>query len=269
MMTPGQHTPLITDRQPRNAKIHSMNARAEKEVDVRDVVAGYSAEVDILRGISLNVAAREIVCILGPNGCGKSTLLKTVAGFLRPRSGSIRIRDEDVSQIPVHRKVRSGTIGFVPQTDNVFGSLTTWENLALGGQFMTKIDCAQRIDELCIAYPVLARKLSSPAASLSGGERQVLSLARALMPRPRVLLLDEPSAGLSPKTLAEVFEAISATRDKEGISVLMVEQNAMEALRISDRAYVLSVGTVALENKASVLMNSPEMRELYLGGRPH
>ena len=127
----------------------------------------------------------------------------------------------------------------------------------------------QRIDELCTTYPVLARKLGAPAASLSGGERQVLSLARALMPRPRVLLLDEPSAGLSPKTLAEVFEAISATRDKEGISVLMVEQNAMEALRISDRAYVLSIGTVALENKARVLMNSPEMRELYLGGRPH
>ena len=246
-----------------------MNARAQMEVDVRDVVAGYSAEVDILRGISLNVMSRKIVCILGPNGCGKSTLLKTVAGFLRPRSGSVHIRDEDVSQIPVHRKVRSRTIGFVPQTDNVFGSLTTWENLALGGQFMSKTDCAQRIEELCNTYPVLTRKLNSPAASLSGGERQVLSLARALMPGPRVLLLDEPSAGLSPKTLAEVFEAISTTRDKEGISVLMVEQNAMEALRISDRAYVLSVGTVALENKANVLMNSPEMRELYLGGRPH
>ena len=246
-----------------------MNERSEKEIDVRDVVAGYSAEVDILRGISLTVAPREIVCILGPNGCGKSTLLKTVAGFLRPRRGSIHIRDEDVGQIPVHRKVRSGTLGFVPQTDNVFGSLTTWENLALGGQFMPKADCAQRIEELCTTYPVLARKLNAPAASLSGGERQVLSLGRALMPRPRVLLLDEPSAGLSPKTLAEVFEAISATRDKEGISVLMVEQNAMEALRISDRAYVLSLGTVALENKAKVLMNSPEMRELYLGGRSH
>jgi branched-chain amino acid transport system ATP-binding protein len=157
----------------------------------------------------------------------------------------------------------------VPQTDNVFGSLTAWENLALGGQFMPREVCAQRIDELCETYPVLKRKLNAPAASMSGGERQVLSLARALMPRPSVLLLDEPSAGLSPKTLAEVFEAIAATREQEGIAVLMVEQNAMEALRIADRAYVLSVGTVALENQAQVLMNSPEMRELYLGGRPH
>jgi branched-chain amino acid transport system ATP-binding protein len=240
-----------------------------REVDAIDVVAGYSAEVDILRGISLHVNPSEIVCILGPNGCGKSTLLKTVAGFLRPRSGSIHIRGQDVGRVPVHRKVRSGTIGFVPQTDNVFGSLTAWENLALGGQFMPREVCAQRIDELCETYPVLKRKLNAPAASMSGGERQVLSLARALMPRPSVLLLDEPSAGLSPKTLAEVFEAIAATREQEGIAVLMVEQNAMEALRIADRAYVLSVGTVALENQAQVLMNSPEMRELYLGGRPH
>jgi branched-chain amino acid transport system ATP-binding protein len=186
MMTPEHAAYYPIDRQPRSATVQSMNARAEKEIDVRDVIAGYSAEVDILRGISLNVASREIVCILGPNGCGKSTLLKTVAGFLRPRRGSIHIRDEDVSQIPVHRKVRNGTLGFVPQTDNVFGSLTTWENLALGGQFMSKADCEQRIEELCTTYPVLARKMSAPAASLSGGERQVLSLARALMPRPRV-----------------------------------------------------------------------------------
>ncbi len=242
---------------------------AHREIDVVDVVAGYNAEVDILRGISLQVAAGEIVCILGPNGCGKSTLLKTVAGYLRPRLGSIFIQGEDVGQVPVHRKVRSGTLGFVPQTDNVFGALSTWENLALGGQYLSRQACSQRIEELCVTYPVLKRKMQALAASLSGGERQVLSLARALMPRPRVLLLDEPSAGLSPKTLAEVFEAISATREKEGIAVLMVEQNAMEALRISDRAYVLSLGTVALENKAKVLMNSPEMRELYLGGRPH
>ena len=240
-----------------------------REVDAIDVVAGYSAEVDILRGISLHVNPSEIVCILGPNGCGKSTLLKTIAGFLRPRSGGIHIRGQDVGRVPVHRKVRSGTLGFVPQTDNVFGSLTAWENLALGGQFMAREACAQRIDELCETYPVLKRKLNAPAASMSGGERQVLSLARALMPRPSVLLLDEPSAGLSPKTLGEVFEAIAATREQEGIAVLMVEQNAMEALRIADRAYVLSLGTVALENQAQVLMNSPEMRELYLGGRPH
>ncbi len=239
------------------------------EIETADVVAGYIAEVDILNGISLQVRSSEIVCILGPNGCGKSTLLKTIAGYLRPRRGSVCIAGSNVSEIPVHQKVRSGSIGFVPQTENVFGALTTWENLALGGQYLSKAECAVRIEELCETYPVLKLKMRAPAASLSGGERQVLSLARALMPSPRALLLDEPSAGLSPKTLAEVFDAIQATRNKEGIAVLMVEQNAMEALRIADRAYVLSLGTVALEDRADALMNSPEMRELYLGGRAH
>ncbi len=244
------------------------------EIDVIDAVAGYTAEVDILRGVTLKVAAREIVCILGPNGCGKSTLLKVVAGYLRPRRGRVCIRGSEVSRMPMHQKVRSGLLGFVPQTDNVFGSLSVWENLVLGGQFMTGERRAERIDELCEAYPVLKRRLRAPAAALSGGERQVLSLARALMPRPRVLLLDEPSAGLAPKTMVEVFEAIATTRSQEGISVLMVEQNAMEALRIADRAYVLSAGTVALEDTAHNLASSPQMRDLYLGGesqtsRPH
>ena len=239
------------------------------EVEVDSVVAGYSADVNILQGISLNVARGEIVCILGPNGSGKSTLLKTIAGFLKPRAGTIKILGNDVTGVPAHRMVRNCGVGFVPQTDNVFGSLTTWENLALGGQFCSKENAAARIEQLCEIYPMLRQKMAAPASSLSGGERQVLSLARALMPRPQVLLLDEPSAGLSPKTLREVFDAISRIRDTEQVSVLMVEQNAMEALRMSDRAYVLSLGTVALENRASYLLNSSEIRELYLGGRPH
>lgn len=238
-------------------------------VEVNTVIAGYSAEIDILRGLSIRVDRGEIVCILGPNGCGKSTLLKTIAGFLSPREGTVRICGVDVTHLPVHRKVRECGVGIVPQTDNVFGALTTWENLALGGQYTDKREAEARIDELSGIYPVLRRKMSSPASSLSGGERQILSLARALMPRPRVLLLDEPSAGLSPKTLREVFTAISRARDTEQVSVLMVEQNAMEALRMSDRAYVLSVGTVALEDKAERLLGSREMRELYLGGRGH
>ena len=240
---------------------------AGREIEVDQVVAGYSAEVDILRGISLHVAQGEIVCILGPNGCGKSTLLKTVAGFLMPRIGTVRIAGRDVSRVPTFRKVRHCGVGFVPQTDNVFGALSTWENLSLGGQFCTKDEAAARMEQLCEIYPVLKRKMGSPASSLSGGERQVLSLARALMPKPRVLLLDEPSAGLSPKTLGEVFDAISRVRDTEDVSVLMVEQNAMEALRMSDRAYVLSVGTVALEDSADALLHSEEMRALYMGGR--
>ncbi|WP_174906887.1 ABC transporter ATP-binding protein [Burkholderia diffusa] len=238
-------------------------------ISVNNVVAGYSRDVDILRGISIDARPLEIVTILGPNGCGKSTLLKTIAGYLLPRRGSISLDDADIGQVPVFRKIRQHGIGFVPQTDNVFGTLSVRENLALGGQFMPERDRRLRLEQLHAAYPVLARKASARASSLSGGERQILSLARALMPRPRFLLLDEPSAGLSPKMLSEVFDAIVALRDTEHVGVLMVEQNATEALRISDRAYVLSMGQVALEGAAADLLASDEMRRLYLGGRTH
>lgn len=238
-------------------------------IDIDNVVAGYSAEIDILRGMSLQARGAEIVTLLGPNGCGKSTLLKTIAGYLLPRSGRITLRGEDVSQIPVHRKIRHCGLGFVPQTDNVFSALTIRENLQVGGHYLQKAECARRMDELCTLYPVLARKLDARAASMSGGERQILALARALMPRPGILLLDEPSAGLSPKVLHEVFDAIVHVRNQERVTILMVEQNAMEALRISDRAYVLSMGAVALTGEAGALMRDEKVRELYLGGRAH
>ena len=231
------------------------------------LVAGYSAEVDILKCMSLHSDHSEIFTLLGPNGCGKSTLLKTIAGFLKPRQGSVTLQGVDISAQPVHHKIRHAGIGFVPQTENVFSALSVRENLQVGGHYLERHQARQRMDELCEAYPVLRRKFKAPAASLSGGERQILALARALMPRPQLLLLDEPSAGLSPKVLLEVFDAICTVRDKEEVTILMVEQNAMEALRISDRAYVLSMGTVALSGKAAELMNDPQVRELYLGGR--
>ncbi len=236
-------------------------------IDIQNVVAGYTREIDILKGISLQVEPSEIVTLLGPNGCGKSTLLKTIAGYLLPRSGHITLRGEDVSHLPVHTKIRQCGVGFVPQTDNVFSNLSIKENLLLGGHYLPARDANQRIDELCQLYPVLAHKLKAPAASMSGGERQVLALARALMPRPSLLLLDEPSAGLSPKVLHEVFQAIVHIRNQEKVTILMVEQNAMEALRMSDRAYVLSMGTVALTGQAAQMMVDPKVRELYLGGR--
>jgi len=238
-------------------------------IDIDNVVAGYTAEIDILRGTTLNVQSAEIVTLLGPNGCGKSTLLKTIAGFLLPRGGQVRLRGQDVSQIPVHRKIRHCGLGFVPQTENVFSALTIRENLQVGGHYMAKADCARRMDELCALYPILAKKFDARAASMSGGERQILALARALMPRPEILLLDEPSAGLSPKVLHEVFDAIVHVRDQERVTILMVEQNAMEALRISDRAYVLSMGAVALTGRAQELLQDEKVRELYLGGRAH
>ncbi|VVE71712.1 branched-chain amino acid ABC transporter ATPase [Pandoraea captiosa] len=236
-------------------------------IEIDNVVAGYTAEVDILKGMTLHAESREIVTLLGPNGCGKSTLLKTIAGFVLPRAGRIVLEAADVSQVPVHRKIRQCGVGFVPQTDNVFGTLTIRENLQVGGHYLSESACAARIDELCELYPVLGRKRNAPAASMSGGERQILALARALMPRPRLLLLDEPSAGLSPKVLHEVFDAIVRVRDQENVTILMVEQNAMEALRISDRAYVLSMGAVALTGAANALLADEKVRELYLGGR--
>ncbi|HCQ49336.1 MAG TPA: ABC transporter ATP-binding protein [Achromobacter sp.] len=236
-------------------------------IDVQNVVAGYTRDVDILRGLSLHAGQSEIVTLLGPNGCGKSTLLKTIAGYLKPREGQVVLKGKDISRFPVHEKILRHGLGFVPQTENVFTALSVRENLLEGGNALDKAQCLARVRTLCEHYPVLQRKLDAPAASLSGGERQILALARALMPSPGLLLLDEPSAGLSPKTLGEVFEAIQRIRAKEGVTILMVEQNAMEALRISDRAYVLSMGTVAITGQAEALMNDAKVRELYLGGR--
>lgn len=236
-------------------------------IELNGVIAGYTPGIDILQGITLEVKRTEIVTLLGPNGCGKSTLLKCIAGFLHPRQGSIVIQGKDVGQVPIHRKVRYGSLGFVPQTDNVFNNLTIRENLLAGGQFLPRTECQQRMEQLCERYPLLRKRWRSMASALSGGERQILALTRALMSSPTVLLLDEPSAGLSPKMLADVFEAIQQIRSDEQVTMLMVEQNAMEALHISDRAYVLAMGKVALTGSASQLLNDPRMRELYLGGR--
>jgi branched-chain amino acid transport system ATP-binding protein len=174
-------------------------------IEIDNVVAGYTAEVDILKGMTLQVQRGEIVTLLGPNGCGKSTL-QTIAGFLRPRSGSIVLESKDVSQVPVHQKIQKLGLGFVPQTENVFSSLTIRETCRWAG-ISCRTPTASSACRAVHAVPGAGRKFNAPASSMSGGERQILALARALMPRPR-LLLDEPSAGLSPKMLQEVFKAI-------------------------------------------------------------
>ncbi|HEV7260418.1 MAG TPA: ABC transporter ATP-binding protein [Bosea sp. (in: a-proteobacteria)] len=235
-------------------------------IEAKDLRAGYGDGADILHGISLDAHAREIVTILGPNGCGKSTLLKAIAGFVIPRSGQVLIDGADATSIPVQRKVRHNRMGYVPQTDNVFGALTVAENLNLGAAMLPRSERTARFEELMAAYPGLANKLNRKASALSGGERQVLSLVRALMPRPQILLLDEPSAGLSPLMMHEVFDAIAEVRDKHDLCILMVEQNAFEALGVADRAYVLALGKVALTAPAKELLNNPAMRKLYLGG---
>lgn len=235
-------------------------------IDAQDLRAGYGDGADVLNGISITASRREIVTILGPNGCGKSTLLKTLAGYLKPRAGVVTIDGSDVSAVPIHEKVRHHKVGYVPQTDNVFGTLTVGENLRLGSRALDRDTAGKRYEALMTQYPALASKQNRKASALSGGERQILSLARALIAGPEILLLDEPSAGLSPLMLHEVFDAIADIRDAQGLCIVMVEQNAFEALNVADRAYVLSLGRVAIQAPARDLLADPAMRALYLGG---
>ena len=237
-------------------------------IRVENVKAGYGDGPDILHGISLNAGRQEIVTILGPNGCGKSTLLKSIAGFVRPRGGRVEIDGTDLTSVMANEKVRAHRMGFVPQTDNVFRSLTVAENIMLGARLLPAAKRQEALERQFDAYPTLASKAARKASALSGGERQLLSLARALVAEPTTLLLDEPSAGLSPAMVHEVFEAIAAIRDRTGMCILMVEQNAFEALGVADRAYVLALGQVALEGRAADLLADPAMRHLYLGGEP-
>jgi branched-chain amino acid transport system ATP-binding protein len=237
-------------------------------IEASNIRAGYGDGPDILQDISMTANAREIVTILGPNGCGKSTLLKTVAGFVRPRGGAITINGEGAETVPIHEKVRHYGVGYVPQTDNVFRTMTVTENLLMGARDLSRDTRNERFEALMTQYPTLANKRRRKASALSGGERQILSLARALMAGPRILLLDEPSAGLSPAMMHDVFEAIGRIRDAQDMCIVMVEQNAYEALSISDRAYVLSLGKVALTARSADLLNDPAMERLYLGGDP-
>lgn len=231
-------------------------------LEARDIVAGYG-ETEILHGVSITVDAGEIVTIIGPNGCGKSTLMKSVIGLVNVGSGSVTFRGEDISNMPPERIVRYG-LCYVPQTANVFPSLTIRENLDMGA-FIRKDDYRARIEEMFEIFPDLADRPNRTAGSLSGGQRQMLAIARALMLDPVMLLLDEPSAGLSPLMMGSVFERIRSINTM-GVSILLVEQNAREALSMSDRGYVLSSGENRLEDRGPALLDNPKIARLYLGG---
>ena len=232
-------------------------------LEVSDVVAGYG-ETDILHGVSIAVAEGEIVTIIGPNGCGKSTLMKAIVGLVRPKAGTVIFRGQDIASQPPEQTVRTG-LCYVPQSANVFPSLSIRENLEMGG-FVRSDDYRGRIEELFELFPDLAKRPTQQAGSLSGGQRQMLAIARALMLDPTLLLLDEPSAGLSPAIMALVFERIQGI-NRAGVSLLLVEQNAREALRMSDRGYVLAAGQNRLEDSGPALLDNPEVVRLYLGGR--
>ena len=226
------------------------------------IVAGYG-ETEILHGVSVTVDHGEIVTVIGPNGCGKSTLMKAIVGLVKVRTGSVTFRDEDISSQPPERIVRRG-LCYVPQSANVFPSLSIRENLEMGA-FLRDDDYRGRIAEIFELFPDLAVRPNRKAGSLSGGQRQMLAVARALMLDPVLLLLDEPSAGLSPAMMNMVLERITEI-NATGVAFLLVEQNAREALRMSHRGYVLSAGENRLDDAGQALLDNPDVARLYLGG---
>ncbi|CAN7719375.1 ABC transporter ATP-binding protein [Variovorax sp. LjRoot175] len=230
---------------------------------VKDVIAGYGASEQILKGASIDVGAGEIVTIIGPNGAGKSTLLKAVAGLVKAKEGCITLDGADVTAADALGRSKSG-ISFVPQERNVFGTLSVLENLMISAFSAPRLQ-KQRAEQAFERYPMLAEKRRAMARTLSGGQRQILAMAMGLMTDPKLILLDEPTAGLSPKTADELFEAIVAL-NQSGLPVLMVEQHAVEALAISTRGYVLVAGRAASEGTGPALAADPETRRLFLGG---
>ena len=227
-----------------------------------NMTGGYGDGPDIINSCSINVNKGEIVAILGPNGAGKSTAMKAMLGLLNLKSGSIIIEDQDISKLSPQERVQRG-ISFVPQTKNVFSELTVRENLEIGG-FLRKDNIDIVINQIYELFPILDDKKDQTVVQLSGGQRQHVALGRALMIQPSVLMLDEPTAGVSPIVMDELFEHIVQVK-KTGVAIIMVEQNAKQALSISDRGYVLVTGQNKFEGSGKELLNDPEVRRSFLG----
>ncbi|MGA7145865.1 MAG: ABC transporter ATP-binding protein [Desulfobacterales bacterium] len=231
-------------------------------LEVKDLVSGYS-EVMILNGVSIHCADNEIVSIIGPNGAGKSTLMKSIFGLIPVKQGSVAFDGRSITGMRPNQLVKLG-MSYVPQEKNVFPSLTVEENLQMGA-FIRNDDLTGSIDRVFELFPFIADKRKSVSGTLSGGGRQMLALGRALMLEPRLLLLDEPSAGLAPLVRDEIFEKVMEIR-QSGVAILMVEQNAKKALGMSDRGYVLVMGKNRYEDTGEALLANPEVGRLYLGG---
>lgn len=242
------------------------SAPREAALQVHGLVAGYTPEVDILRGVALDVWRGEIVTVLGPNGAGKSTLIKTIAGLVTVRSGQVKLFGKDIVGVEAHNMVRRG-LAYVPQTDNIFVRMSVQENLQMGASARDdRNEIETDLAHMYELFPRLRERRRQAAGTLSGGERQMVAVARALMARPTLLMLDEPSAGLSPKFVGVVFDRVSDIR-KLGVTMLIVEQNAKAALAISDRGYVLAEGREQVSGDARELLANPEVGALYLGSR--
>lgn len=242
--------------------MNSLNTSGTPLVEAAGIIAGYLPGVNILNGCDLYANEGELVGIIGPNGAGKSTLLKSLFGLVKVRDGIVRLKGQDVTNQRADQLVHAG-IGFVPQTNNVFPSLTIEENLQMGA-YQRPDSFHERFDFVTGLFPTLGTRRKQRAGSLSGGERQMVAMGRALMMAPSVLLLDEPSAGLSPALQDEVFVRVREI-NKTGVTVIMVEQNARRCLQIVDRGYVLDQGRNAYTGTGRSLANDPKVIELYLG----
>jgi branched-chain amino acid transport system ATP-binding protein len=220
---------------------------------------------ETLHGVSLEVREGEIVTLIGSNGAGKTTTLKTVSGLLAPRSGKVRWRGEDVTGSPPHALVRRG-LAHVPEGRRIFAALTVRENLEMGGFTVSdRRALATALERAFALFPRLRERAGQPAGTLSGGEQQMLAIGRALVARPRLLLLDEPSLGLAPILVQEIFREIGRINREDGVTILLVEQNAHLALGLASRGYVIETGRIVLEDQASALLSNPQVREAYLG----
>lgn len=234
-------------------------------LEVRGLVLGY-AKIEAIKGVDLDVAEGSVVTLIGANGAGKTTILRGLSGLLAPRAGSIRYADQELGGLSAHRIARLG-IAHAPEGRQIFARMTIAENLAIGGYLV--VDDAERRrrrDVVLARFPRLAERLDQSAGLLSGGEQQMLAIGRALMGNPRLLLLDEPSMGLAPLFVEEVFQIIDELR-RDGRTILLVEQNAQAALEIADRAYVLESGRIALSGSAAEVAANPAVTAAYLGGR--
>ena len=228
-----------------------------------DQLRGGYGGADILHGVAVKVHASEIIVLVGPNGAGKSTVMKAVFGLLSISEGSIQLENQEITHLPTEQIVRAG-IAFVPQTRNIFPSLTVEENLEMGA-YIRKDDFKPRMQEIYTMFPPLYEKRKAEAGTLSGGQRQMVALGKALMTDPKILLVDEPTAGLSPKYQEEILGIVKEV-NRHNVPILMVEQNVKQALMIADRAYVLVDGRNRIEDTGSNLLANPEIAELFLGG---
>ena len=236
-------------------------------LEVQDIYSGYVPEFDILKGVSLHVKPGEIVCVIGPNGAGKSTVFKALYGFLGIRQGRILFDDRDITNIRPQNALKAG-ITIVPQLRSVFPQMTVYENLELGMYLeQNKQRISQRIEYILELFPRLAERAKQKAGTMSGGEQRMLEIGRALMWEPKLVLMDEPSAGLAPLITKMIFSNIKRLNREIGLTVLMIEQNARQGLEISDRGYVLELGQNSYEGAGRELLENVEVRRAFLGGR--